>query len=127
MRKIIFILFLALSSLVFGQDTNQLVLFTGSDWCNNCLKLKKVVLDKPEVKKVIDEHFELVIADFPRDESKLTKQEIKKNEQLADKYNHSGVFPTVVIIRKGELVAKKEGYRGELPKEFINWLNQSIK
>lgn len=127
MQRLIFLFFALVSLTSFGQSENKLIVFSGSDWCNSCLKFKKVVLDKPEVKKYLSENFVLVIADFPRDESKLTKEEIKRNEKLADAYNPSGVFPAMVVVKSDKQVAKKEGYRGELPQEFITWLKESAE
>lgn len=118
--NVLLLVFLSFSSQ--AQDKKELIIFSGSDWCNSCLKLKKIVLSDSNVKSYIDSNFVTIIADFPRDDSKLTKDQIKRNEALAEKYNSSGIFPTIVILKSGKFIAKKEGYRGELPNEFIEWL-----
>lgn len=122
----LFATFALFSTFASAQEQPQLIIFSGSDWCNNCLRLKKAVLEDPQVKTFIAEHYELVEADFPRDDSHLSKEEIKRNEMLADKYNANGYFPTVVIVKNGEEVAKKSGYSNELPDSYMQWLKENL-
>ena len=56
------------------QEGKPIVLvFSGSDWCAPCIRLKKNILDSEEFKAYAASHYVLYNADFPR----------KKNNQLS--------------------------------------------
>ena len=73
-----------------------LLLFTGSDWCPYCVKLKKNTLDKADFKKYAAEKLILVYIDFPS-RVELPAALKKQNAELAKKYEADG-FPTTVIL-----------------------------
>ena len=86
--------------------------FSGSDWCGPCIKLKKEVLDSEEFLKFAEDKLVLVRADFPRNKkNKLSSEQTKQNEALAEKYNTEGKFPlTVLINADGKVVKTWDGY-----------------
>jgi thioredoxin-related protein len=86
--------------------------FSGSDWCGPCMKLKKEVLDSEAFLKFAEDKLVLVRADFPRNKkNKLSPEQTKQNEALAEKYNREGKFPlTVLIDANGKVVKTWEGY-----------------
>jgi thioredoxin-related protein len=86
--------------------------FSGSDWCGPCMKLKKEVLDSEAFLKFAEDKLVLVRADFPRNKkNKLSPEQTKQNEALAEKYNREGKFPlTVLIDADGKVVKSWEGY-----------------
>jgi thioredoxin-related protein len=86
--------------------------FSGSDWCGPCMKLKKEVLDSEAFLKFADDKLVLVRADFPRNKkNKLSPEQTKQNEALAEKYNNEGKFPlTVLINAEGKVVKTWDGY-----------------
>ena len=48
-----------------AENKKVLLLFTGSDWCGWCIKLKREVLEKNEFKKFAKKNLVLVYFDFP--------------------------------------------------------------
>jgi hypothetical protein len=59
-------------------------------------------------------------ADFPRlKKNKLSNEEQKINDALADKFNKDGVFPKLVLMNsEGKILAHWEG--------FGNWTSQTL-
>ncbi len=98
------------------QKKYILLNFSGSDWCGPCIKLKKEILDSEEFLKYADEKLVLVRADFPRlKKNRLSPEQTKQNEALAEKYNSEGKFPfTVLIDATGKAVKSWEGYENSM-------------
>jgi len=94
------------------QHKNIILNFSGSDWCIPCIRMEKEIFESAEFKKYADEKLVLVNADFPRlKKNKLSREQQKKNEILADKYNPSGSFPlTLLIDENGKVIKTWEGY-----------------
>ena len=74
----------------------MLVLFTGSDWCPHCVRLRKHVLDTRGFGHYARERLIIVYLDFPRN-VKLQRGLRHQNEALAKHYGVRG-FPTTVIL-----------------------------
>ena len=76
------------------------------------MKLKKEVLDSEEFLKFAEDKLVLVRADFPRNKkNRLSPEQTKQNEALAEKYNNEGKFPlTVLIDATGKVVKTWDGY-----------------
>ncbi len=87
--------------------------FSGSDWCGPCIKLTKDVFESSEFQDFAEKKLVLVRADFPRQKkNQLEKQQIAKNEALAEKYNQNGVFPlTVLLDTQGKKIREWQGYQ----------------
>ena len=64
----------------------------------------------------------LVNADFPRyKKNQLSKQQVKENEALAEKYNSSGKFPfTVLLNANGKILKQWDGLPDETPEKFVD-------
>jgi len=99
-----------------------LLSFSGSDWCLPCMKLKKNVFEMEEFVEYASTSLVLVNADFPRLKANaLSKEQVKKNEALAEKYNPYGKFPlTLLLDADGRIVKEWDGYTNFTAKEFIN-------
>ncbi len=75
----------------------QLIVFEGSDWCASCRKLEKNVLsDSAFITFLQNNQIELLKVDFPQRQKQPADLK-KKNEQLAQKYQFKGEFPTLVL------------------------------
>ena len=86
-----------------------LVLFTGSDWCGWCKKLRKDTLDQAAFKKFAAKNLILVYMDMPREQ---TLAERAKVQDLAGKLKAGGGVPcTVIVDRDGRVRGKIVGYR----------------
>ena len=85
-----------------------LALFTGSDYCPYCVKLKKNFLDTPEFKEFAENNVILFYADFPG-KTKLPDGLRVQNEKLAKQYGVRGFPTTVIISPKGKEMGRLVG------------------
>lgn len=98
-----------------------LINFSGSDWCGPCIRLRKEILESGAFVNYASDHLVLVRADFPRQKkNQLSKEQVKLNEALADKYNTEGKFPyTLLIDENGKILKDWDGFPNETPEQFI--------
>ena len=75
------------------EKKSVLVEFTGSDFCPQCIVMRKNVFSKPEFVAAASKKYILVELDFPRD-NKAVKA---KNQPYADKYQVDG-FPEIILF-----------------------------
>lgn len=96
--------------------------FSGSDWCGPCIRLKKEIFESDAFEKYSSEKLVLVNADFPRyKKNQLSKEQVKENEALAEKYNSAGRFPfTVLLDSNGKVLKQWDGLPNETPEKFVN-------
>ncbi|MFA6059171.1 MAG: thioredoxin family protein [Taibaiella sp.] len=110
-----------------ARQKHQLVLlnFSGSDWCGPCIRMRKGILENETFTAFSDSTLQLVNADFPRNKkNQLSKDVVKANEALADRYNKEGVFPyTVLLDADGNVLKSWSG----LPQEDASGFIQEIK
>jgi len=102
--------------------------FSGSDWCGPCIRLTKDVFESASFATFSSENLVLVNADFPRlKKNQLSKEQQKKNDKLADKYNSQGVFPlTLLLNEKGKIIKSWEGNPGLSTEQFISQIKSTI-
>ena len=112
-----------------AAETHKPVLinFSGSDWCGPCIRLKKEILETEAFEKYASERLILVRADFPRQKkNKLSAEQTRLNEALAERYNPDGKFPfTVLTDEKGKVLRSWEGFPGGSPEAFIGQVARS--
>lgn len=110
-----------------ASKTHKLILinFSGSDWCGPCIRLRKEILESDAFETFANSHLVLVRADFPRQKkNQPSKEQITRNEKLADKYNADGKFPyTVLVDENGKILKSWDGYSNELPEKFVGEIN----
>jgi thioredoxin-related protein len=103
---------------------HQLILlnFSGSDWCGPCIRLRKEVFNSDAFSNFADSNLVLLNADFPRNsKNKLTAEQEKQNNSLADKYNADGKFPyTLLLDANGKILKTWDGFPKVTPGEFVN-------
>jgi len=83
---------------IIPEGKPTLIVFTGSDWCNNCRYLEKTVLNDSAFVRFTTENTELIIADFPQ-KNKLPAADVRRNDSLAALYNSDGTFPKIVLLK----------------------------
>jgi len=109
-----------------ASEEHKLILlnFSGSDWCGPCIRLHKEIFQSDVFEKYANDHLVLVNADFPRlKKNQLSKEQQKKNDQLADIYNREGAFPlTLLLNADGKILRKWDGFPKISPGEFTNQL-----
>ncbi|EHQ26682.1 thioredoxin family protein [Mucilaginibacter paludis] len=113
----------------FNQATTEaskshkliLINFSGSDWCGPCIRERKEILESDAFVNYASDHLVLVRADFPRQKkNQLSKDQIKLNEALADKYNPDGKFPyTILVDEHGKVLKDWDGFPNESPEQFV--------
>lgn len=100
------------------SDKYCLIIFEGSDWCANCIRLEKNILnDSAFIQYLNHETIKLIRIDFPQ-RKKLSNEQKLNNEQTARKYNFEGVFPTIVISRSDTLFFDKIYYQNQSVEEI---------
>ncbi len=107
-----------------AAQSQKLILlnFSGSDWCVPCIKMKKEIFESATFTQYANSNLLLVKADFPRlKKNKLSKQQTKQNEALAERYNPQGAFPfTVLLDANGKVLKTWSGMPKSDAKTFIN-------
>ena len=111
------------------EDKPIVLVFSGSDWCAPCIRLKRNILESEEFKSYASSHYVLYNADFPRrKKNQLPEGKSLVNKSLAEKYNPKGYFPLVVVLDKNEAVLGKTGFDTKAsPKKYIATLNGFVK
>jgi thioredoxin-related protein len=144
MKNIFLIVSILFSSLVFSQNwkldfdeakqlaneenKNIIIVFSGSDWCAPCIKLDRNVWQSEVFKKVADENWIIVKADFPRKKAnQLEDAQMTKNRKMAEKYNIEGSFPLVVILDKSGKVLGKMGFKNVSSEEYVKMIQEIEK
>lgn len=78
----------------------KLVVFQGSDWCSNCIKLENNILSDSDFIQYLEKNnITLDRIDFPR-WIKQSKEVIEKNNAIAEQYDFDGNFPTIILTTK---------------------------
>jgi thioredoxin-related protein len=110
-----------------AAEKHKLILinFSGSDWCGPCIRLRKEILETTAFQDYASGKLVLVRADFPRQKkNQLSKEQIKKNEALADMYNPEGKFPfTLLVDEHGKVLKSWDGFPNETPDQFTSDIN----
>lgn len=105
------------------QNQNIILVFQGSDWCAPCIKLNKQIWSTEEFRTYANDHFVMLLADFPRKkENALSTVQQDKNNELAEKYNKDGYSPFVVVLDKNGKVLGETGYKKTSVAEYIQLL-----
>jgi thioredoxin-related protein len=106
-----------------ATEKHQLILlnFSGSDWCGPCIRLRKEIFETPAFISFADSNLVLINADFPRNKkNRLSDDQTKQNNAMADKYNPEGKFPyTLLLNADGKVLKEWDGFPNETPAGFI--------
>ena len=95
-----------------------LMVFSGSDWCKPCMKLRENVLQSADFERYAFKNLILLELDFPaQKKNKLSKEQTSHNEQLAEKYNPKGIFPSMIAIHHSGKVLGQLGYKKDYSRE----------
>lgn len=95
-----------------------LLVFSGSDWCQPCVRFEKQVLSDSTFQAYASEHLTVQKADFPQ-RRKLQATEIAENERLAAQYNPEGRFPHVVLLRPNRSVLAVLPHNADDGEQFV--------
>jgi len=108
------------------SKTKILYIFTGSDWCPNCIKFKrKIFSDSTFARELQNMKIKIEIIDFPQHNT-LDDQTLKYNQTMADKLNFDGIFPTFTLSNPDHLKYKNFYFNNENTTEFIIQIKQML-
>jgi len=108
-----------------NNNADILMVFAGSDWCRPCIKFKNDILVNEKFLDATKTNLAILYLDFPsKKKNKLSKEETKQNESLAEKYNKSGAFPKIVLLASDKAQASSIQYNGENVADFLSSLNK---
>ncbi|MRX47770.1 thioredoxin family protein [Pedobacter puniceum] len=112
-----------------AADSKKYILlnFSGSDWCGPCIRMHKEIFEANDFQKYASENLVLLRADFPRlKKNQLPAEQLKKNNDLALKYNPDGVFPlTLLLDEQGKVVKKWDGFPQANAQEFTAQIDKT--
>jgi thiol-disulfide isomerase/thioredoxin len=101
-----------------------LYVFSGSDWCANCIELERKIISNPEFQSILkNNHIQIEIIDFPQ-RKKLKSEIVKYNSTIAEKFNFEGVYPTLVVFSAHSKKHKQIIYQNETAQVFSNKIIQ---
>ncbi len=105
-----------------------LINFSGSDWCGPCIRTHKEIFEKDAFINYADKNLVLLRADFPRlKKNQLPADQLKKNNDLAVKYNPDGDFPlTVLTDETGKVIKEWKGFPNCSPEDFVKQVANAI-
>ncbi len=108
-----------------AENKHILIDFSGSDWCGWCIKLDKEVFSQKEFKEYAKDNLVLMLADFPRDKSKISDEVQKQNDKLSKEYGVRG-FPTVFILSPDGKTVAKTGYQAGGAEAYVKHIKSLI-
>jgi FAD:protein FMN transferase len=141
MKYIIGFLFLACTQLSFSQSYQTekevlsdagklnrpiLLVFSGSDWCLPCIRLEKQIFSDSMFNNFASKNLLLVKIDFPQ-KQKLSAEQTRLNEELAEKYNPKGQFPFILLLNTAGEVIATVNYEHYSPEAFIKNVEEILK
>ena len=109
------------------EDKLILLVFSGSDWCRNCILLDQEVFTDIEFEQLAEKDLILLKADFPRKrKNQLSSEQQANNSELAKEFNSEGAFPKVLLMDVNKQVYLTTGYQQGQKSKFLNNLRSKI-
>ncbi len=97
-----------------------LMVFAGSDWCRPCIQFERGILSNSTFTSFADKSLVVLYLDFPSlKKNKLSEEQTKHNEQLAEKYNTNGAFPNILMFDENEKPLGKLSFHNQTPDQFV--------
>lgn len=114
-----------------AQKENKFILlnFSGSDWCGPCIRMHKNIFENEVFQQYANVHLIYVNADFPRlKKHQLTQEQQKVNDELAEKYNPTGIFPyTLLLNSNGKVINTWNGFYENGAESFTNEVKNLVE
>ena len=101
------------------------LVFSGTDWCIPCMRFQKEILSDSSFLEYADSNFVILKAEFPQ-RKKLDPETVKQNDRLAEKYNPTGLFPHLVLVKPNGDFIREAWYDNQEPVEFISQLKKIL-
>ena len=116
------------SAFRIAQAGNKTVLliFSGSDWCANCIRFDKKILHDSIFRNYADRNLVVLVADFPQ-RKKMSAELTRQNDSLAARYDPDGSFPHFALIDPNDSSRYESiSYTTQRASEFIDEINKHI-
>ncbi|NMM47658.1 thiol-disulfide isomerase [Marinigracilibium pacificum] len=105
----------------------SIIYFSGSDWCADCIVIKRDILDNPVFETFLSRNnINMEIIDFPQ-RKKLPKETKQYNSEIADKYAFDGAFPTMLLVNESTGKVIKLIPLGKSVEEFTSEISSHLK
>ena len=101
------------------------LIFSGSDWCQPCMRFNKTILSDSSFIRFALEKLVILTADFPQ-RKKLPEEEVARNEELASRYNPKGDFPRLVLLNPDQSLIGIVEYNNQSPGVFIEQISNYL-
>ncbi|TMU56756.1 thioredoxin fold domain-containing protein [Flagellimonas algicola] len=109
------------------ESEYRLILFEGSDWCVNCIRLEKNVLSNAAFITYAENHgISIERIDFPQ-RKELDEATQLYNAEMAEKYNFQGIFPTLILEKADTKETLTLEYLDQSCSDFIAQLSSNLK
>jgi len=110
-----------------GHISVILYVFEGSDWCTNCARLEKKILNDSAFQQQINLlDIKLERIDFPQ-RKKLPSDVKEHNDRIAEKFEFDGVFPTLIIARQDTTQYRRIYYQNENVEEMLSMIKDNLQ
>lgn len=111
----------------WAKEKNKTILlvFSGSDWCQPCIRFDKNVLQEAAFQKYAAEALVILKCDFPQ-RTKLSKETLQQNEALAERFNSKGEFPKLLLLDNAFEPIETLRYKSQTTAEFISEIKQQL-
>jgi len=107
------------------EGKSILLVFSGSDWCNNCMRLDKEVLQQSSFQAFAKEELVVLHCDFPQ-RKRLEKAVVQQNEAIAEQYNPEGAFPKVLLLDAAFEPIHEIKYRRQTADQFLQKVQEYL-
>lgn len=103
--------------------------FSGSDWCAPCIRLKSEIFNTEIFSDYAEQNLVLANADFPRlKKNQLDKNQMRHNEELAERYNPEGKFPlTILLNAAGKPIKQWDGMPQKTAEQFVEEIKKVLE
>lgn len=109
-----------------AQKLPVLIVFSGSDWCNPCIRFQNTILIDHAFADFAEKTLVILNADFPQ-RKKLSNELVKQNDTLAEQYNPAGIFPRLVLLRPDRSLISTIAYNNQTAQVFIVQLTKLLE
>jgi len=106
------------------EGKNLLINFTGSDWCQWCIKLNQEIFSQPEFDVFASKNLVLVEVDFPKRKAQAAATQ-KANATLLTQFKVEE-FPTLIVVNPQGKIVHRRGYLPGGPKPFVQDMTRAL-
>lgn len=107
------------------EGKHILLVFSGSDWCQPCIRFDKNILQQTSFRKYAETALVILKCDFPQ-RTILSDQLIAQNEALAETFNPKGEFPSLLLLNADLKKVADVNYNGQSTEQFIQTIKQLL-